>query len=131
MSATNPHTINWFEIAVTDIARAQKFYEAVLETKLELMEMENAKMAIFPSHSDCKEGEALIHGALIQTEGAKPSDQGTTVYFNGGSDLSHYLKNVEPNGGKIVTPKTSLGPHGFYANFLDTEGNKVALHSMN
>ncbi|MCO4795322.1 MAG: VOC family protein [Bacteriovoracaceae bacterium] len=131
MAANNPHTINWFEIPVTDIGRAQKFYETVLETKLEPTEMENCKMAIFPNHSELKEGEPLVHGALIQVEGSHPSDQGTTVYFNGGDDLTKYLNNVGPAGGTVITPKTSLGPHGFYAVFKDSEGNKAALHSPN
>jgi predicted enzyme related to lactoylglutathione lyase len=56
---------------------------------------------------------------------------GSTVYLNGGEDLSHSLAKVEPAGGKIMMPKTSLGENGFMALFIDSEGNKVAFHSMN
>ena len=52
------------------------------------------------------------------------------VYLNGGDDLSIPLSKVEAAGGKIIMPKTAIGPHGFMAHFTDTEGNKVAFHSM-
>jgi len=50
--------------------------------------------------------------------------------LNGGEDLSIALSKVESAGGKILLPKTAIGPNGFMAHILDTEGNKVALHSM-
>jgi uncharacterized protein len=69
-------------------------------------------------------------GGIAQGEGFEPSAKGTIVYLNGGEDLSTPLSKVEDAGGKILMPKTSIGGNGFMAHFLDTEGNRVALHSM-
>ena len=71
-----------------------------------------------------------IGGGIVQGPGFEPSDKGSLIYLNGGDDLSGPLSRVEAAGGKIVLPKTSIGPNGFMAHFIDTEGNKVALHSM-
>jgi predicted enzyme related to lactoylglutathione lyase len=125
------HTVTWFEIPTLDIARAQKFYETVLDMKFEIMEMEGCKMAIMPTRGEPTKGEVSVHGALIQMEDRKPSDQGAMVYFNGGDDLSQYLAKVPEAGGVIIQEKTSIGEHGYFGMFKDTEGNVQALHSMN
>ena len=62
--------------------------------------------------------------------GYEPTNKGSLVYLNGGEDLSVPLSKVEAAGGKILLPKTALGPNGFMAHFTDTEGNKVGFHSM-
>ena len=126
----NFHTVNWFEIPTLEIGRAQKFYETVMDWKLEPVEMEGMKMAVFPGYGDSK-GASLVHGALIEMADRKPSDQGAMIYFNAGNDLTPYLERVERAGGQVVAPKTSIGPHGFFAMFKDTEGNIQALHSPN
>ena len=69
-------------------------------------------------------------GGLTQGEDFEPSDKGTIVYLNGGEDLGVSLSKVEQAGGKIILAKTSIGENGFMAQFIDTEGNRVALHSM-
>ncbi len=119
--ATN--ALNWFEIPTTDLARAIRFYNQVLGLEMSSFDMFGCQMAMFPS--DCGVGGALIH-----MENCKPSDQGTAVYLNGGDDLAVPLGKVEAAGGKVVMPKTSIGEHGFCGMFLDTEGNRVGLHSM-
>ncbi len=118
------NTINWFEIPASDITRAMKFYTKVLEMKLETMEFEGTKMCIM-AHS--KDG---VGGALVEGQGYTPSDKGPLVYLNGGDDLAIPLARVVAAGGKIVLPKTSIGSHGFCAQFIDTEGNRLAFHSM-
>jgi predicted enzyme related to lactoylglutathione lyase len=119
------NAINWFEIPVTDFDRAKKFYEALFGAPVADMPSPGFKYGMLPS--DMQEG---VGGALVQAEGYEPSDKGTLIYLNGGEDLAVPLSKVEKAGGKIVMPKTSIGQHGFMAHFLDTEGNKVALHSM-
>jgi predicted enzyme related to lactoylglutathione lyase len=60
-----------------------------------------------------------------------PTGEGTLVYLNGGKDLRVVLQRVEPAGGKILQEKTLVAPDlGYFAIFRDTEGNRVALHSM-
>jgi len=71
-----------------------------------------------------------VGGGLAQGEGFEPSTKGTIVYLNGGEDLSIPLSKVTQAGGEIIMPKTAIGQNGFMAQFIDTEGNKVAFHSM-
>lgn len=120
------NTINWFEIPVTDFARAKKFYETILGEPVTEMPHPQLKYGMLPS--DMEKG---VGGGLVQGEGYVPSAHGSLVYLNGGDDLSLGLSKVEKAGGKIIMPKTSIGQNGFMATFLDTEGNKVAIHSMN
>lgn len=119
------NAINWFEIPVTDFARAKKFYETILAAEIMEMPFPNGKYGMLPS--DMQNG---VGGGLAQGEGFEPSDKGTIVYLNGGDDLSLPLSRVELAGGKIIIPKTSIGENGFMAHFIDTEGNRVAFHSM-
>ncbi len=119
------NAINWFEIPAKDFARAKKFYESILSATVTEMPHPTMKYGMLPA--DMENG---VGGGIVQGEGYEPSDKGTLIYLNGGDDLSIPLSRVEKAGGKITLPKTSIGPNGFMAQFIDTEGNKVALHSM-
>lgn len=119
------HAISWFEIPASDFERAKSFYEAVLDTKL-IMPFPEMKYAMFPA--DMQQGE--ITGGLVEEKGYVPSQDGALIYLNGGDDLDVPLSRVETAGGKVLRTKTSLGANGFMAQFLDTEGNKLAFHSM-
>lgn len=125
------NVVNWFDIPVSNLDRARTFYGKVLETELTPpMDLgmegssEDGIQAIFPSRDG-------VGGALVQSTRYKPSGEGSVVYLNGGHDLSVPLGKVEAAGGKIVMEKMSIGENGFIAFFLDTEGNKVGLHSLN
>ena len=120
---TNP--VNWFEIPVTDMERAKKFYESVLDVELSMLSMGPMQMFQFPMVDDTY-GSA---GTLVQAEGYKPSHDGTLVYFSVG-DIDGTLGKVIASGGKTILPKMSIAEYGFVAHFEDSEGNKVALHSM-
>ncbi len=118
------HALNWFEIPVTDIERAMKFYSTVMAVELHKMTMDYTTMAMFPA----EKGE--VSGAIVSGQGYEPSMTGTLVYLKGGDDLAVPLARVEAAGGKILVPKTDIGSgFGFFAIFTDTEGNKVGLHS--
>jgi predicted enzyme related to lactoylglutathione lyase len=84
------------------------------------------KSAFFPAEMET----GGIGGCIIQGEGYEPSSNGSLIYLNAGDDLSIPLSKVEAAGGKILLPKTGIGPNGFMAYFSDTEGNKVGLHSI-
>lgn len=120
------NAINWFEIPVTNFERAKKFYATVYQNEINEMPMPNMKYGVLPC--DMEKG---VGGAIIEMEGVKPSADGVTVYLNGGDDLSAPLGRIEVAGGQILMPKTAIGENGFMAQFLDTEGNRIALHSMN
>ena len=117
--------LNWFEIPATDIARAMKFYGAVFSIKLEETEMMGMKMAFFPFEMNGK-----VSGALVQGPYHKPSTDGVNIYLNANPDLANALGKIEAAGGQIIMPKTIIsGDVGYMASFIDTEGNRISLHS--
>lgn len=117
--------INWFEIPATDIKRAVAFYKNILGTDIQEIEMFGTKMALFPS--DGKN----VSGAIVQGEGYVPATNGVVAYLNGGSDLQLVLNKIEAVKGHVIVPKTQISADmGYFAMFIDTEGNKMALHSM-
>lgn len=122
------NAINWFEIPAKDFKRAKGFYEKVLQIEMHSMEMEatDSRWAFFPFDQE----NGGIGGGIVEGPSYEPGQVGTLVYLNGGDDLSEPLSRVEQAGGTVVVPKTSLGPNGFMAQFIDTEGNKVAFYSM-
>lgn len=120
------NSINWFEIPVKDFDRAKKFYGTLFNTDIVEMPHPEYKYGMLPG--DMQNG---VTGGIVQGEGFEPSMTGPLIYLNGGDDLSVPLSKVEATGGKILMPKTSIGPNGFMAHIVDTEGNKIALHSNN
>jgi len=118
--------ISIFEIPATDMARAINFYQSVLSIQIEEMEIEGMEMGLFPY-----EDQQTI-GLILKDEGATPSKNGITIYLDGGDDLQIPLDKVQQSGGKIIVPKT---PHadesGYFALFLDSEGNRLGFHSPN
>lgn len=126
MAAQNP--IGWFEIYVTDMDRAQKFYETVLGVSLiELPNPEGTtgKMMAFPGD----ENAPGASGCLVKDEMGAPSANGTLIYFVC-EDCAVELARVEAAGGKVITPKMDIGDFGFCGIASDTEGNSIGLHSM-
>ncbi len=121
----NWNQVNWFEIATNDLERAKKFYSDVFGSEFQYMEMQESKMYMFTGAPD-KLGAT---GTLIKSDMYKPTSDGTIVYFYC-EDLANELSKVEGAGGKTIFPKTSIGEHGFIAQFTDTEGNRLGLHSQ-
>lgn len=116
--------ISMFEIPATNISRAINFYEALLDIHIEKMEVEGMQMGILPY------ADQLVTGVIIQEDGNKPSADGVTMYWNAGENLQVILDRVEKNGGQIILPKTAHADEsGYFAIFLDSEGNKMALNS--
>ena len=125
---TSVNVLNWFEISVSDINRAKKFYEAVFNIQMEMQEMIGMQMASFPYDP----GSGKLSGALVQSDQHKPSADGVKIYFNGNPDLSVALGRAEKAGAQIIMPKTKISDDiGYMAFFIDSEGNAVALHSQN
>lgn len=123
------NAISWFEIGTTDLDRATKFYETIFGITLTPMDLPNIKMRMFPLDDMMKQ----VGGALVDSGGFhKPSaTDGPLIYLNGNPDVQHVLDKVEVAGGKIMVPKTEISPeYGSMAVILDTEGNRIALHSV-
>ncbi|MFT5820834.1 MAG: putative enzyme related to lactoylglutathione lyase [Crocinitomix sp.] len=122
-STTN--AINWFEISVLEIGRAKAYYQAIFDIEMMDMEMGDMKMAAFPFTPE----SGKTSGAIAQSPNHKPSMEGAVLYLNANPNLQIVLDRVEAAGGKIAMPKTAIGPNGFMAMMIDTEGNMVGIHS--
>ena len=123
------NALNWFEIPVTDFSRGKKFYETIFDYQMPEMAMGPVHMGFFLY--DQPGGKA--GGAICKSDIHTPSDKGSLIYLNCQPDLQVMLDRVEGAGGKILVPKTRISAEqelGYWAMILDTEGNKVALHSM-
>jgi uncharacterized protein len=115
--------ISWFEIPVFNFQQALGFYNHIYGINMKQQSANGYMMAFFPSDS-------AIGGAIVCGPGSIPSDTGTLIYLNGGKDLNNVLEKVEVAGGRIVMNKTFISDDaGYFAIFIDTEGNKLALHS--
>ncbi|MBV1888489.1 MAG: VOC family protein [Urechidicola sp.] len=123
------NAVNWFEIPTGNYERAKKFYATILGVEITDYHMpeKNMKYGMFPY--DMENGG--VGGAIVEMEGLNPSADGSTVYLNGGNDLDIVLNRVVDAGGNIIMSKMDIDENGFIAQFIDTEGNRVALHSMN
>lgn len=123
------NAISWFEIPTTDINRAQKFYETIFGITLTPLDMPNIKMRMFPLDDMMTQ----VGGALVDSGGFhKPSlTDGPLVYLNANPDVQNVLDKIPGAGGSVMVPKTEISPeYGYMAVFIDTEGNRVALHSV-
>ena len=122
------NAISWFEIGVTDLDRAAKFYETIFNVRLSPLDLPNIKMRMFPL-----EDRMGVGGAVVDSGGFhKPSGtEGPLIYLNGNPDVQNVLDKVEAAGGRIMVPKTMISPeYGYMAVIIDTEGNRIGLHSI-
>jgi len=118
------NALSWFEIPVTDLVRAKEFYGKVLQAELRDWTTGETSMALFPYQ------DGGVGGALVAGEHHVPGTAGALVYLNAGGDLGGALRRVEEAGGKVVMGETMLPDDiGSIAVFLDSEGNRTALHS--
>ncbi len=117
------NTICWFDLPVTNLSRAITFYSSVLGEKIEITEYDDFVFAVIP----CKDGG--VTGCLVETQEIRPSTDGILVYFSVEGRLDDAVENATKAGGKLLSKKEQIGPWGYRAIVLDSEGNKVALHS--
>ena len=124
-TSKNPieNAITWFEIPAASFERAVKFYNEIFEMEMETNTMGGYSMAFFPVSSG-------ISGAIIKGEGSIPSDTGPLLYLNAGDDLEHIQNRIQDAGGRVLMSKQLINEEsGYFALFIDSEGNKLALHS--
>ena len=116
------NTIGWFDLPVNDLERAMAFYSKVTAKEL-AKAWPGMEVATF------QHGDGDVAGCLYKEANAKPSDHGVLVYFNVSGRLDDAVREVGNNGGKVLQAREQIGPHGFRAIVLDSEGNRIALHS--
>ena len=114
---------SWFEIPAINFQQAVAFYNYIYGFEMEITSNNDYTMAFFPAAGG-------IGGAIVCGPGSIPSEKGPLLYLNGGDDLNIILAKVEEAGGRVIMAKTLISEEsGYFAIFLDTEGNKLALHS--
>ena len=120
------NTINWFEIPVLDFERAKKFYQEVFDYEMQEMEIINARMGFLPYDQN----GGGVGGAIVKGDGFKPDSNGVKIYFDCGDDLNPMLDRIKKAGGKEKSGKTLISEEiGYYATFIDPEGNHLSLFS--
>jgi uncharacterized protein len=112
----------WFDVPVADLARAQTFYAAVLGIKVHRETLQDTAFCVL-EHSGGNGGCLVLGKDAISASG------GILVYFNVDRRIRDACVQVVRNGGSVVEPTRPIGPHGFRALVLDSEGNRIALHS--
>ncbi len=117
--------ISWFEIPAINFMSAVAFYNFIYEMEMDVVTNNDNSMAFFPASGG-------IGGAIVCSTSSIPSEKGPLLYLNGGEDLNLILNKVETAGGRVIMPKTLISEEsGYFAIFIDVEGNKLALHSPN
>lgn len=131
-TSENPNTKNMknliaiVEIPITDYTRAVNFYQTILGITIEEAHMEGTQMGILPADI------GAVNVVLVKGNDYKPVTDGAVIYLNAGNDLQPILDKIEKQGGQIIVPKTQISPEmGYFALFIDSEGNKLGLHSSN
>lgn len=115
--------VSWFEIPAINFQQAVDFYNNIYDIEMETNFDGQYAMAYFPAGKG-------VGGAIVAGPGSTPSDTGPLLYLNGGDNLDKILSKIEPAGGRIIMPKTHISEEaGYFAIFIDSEGNKLALHS--
>lgn len=116
------HRIVWFDIPVKDLDRATDFYRQVLDINIDSYG-DDVPVAVM-AH-----GPGDVAGCLALNEGFSPSDRGPLLYFTVDGRLDAAVGLVEGLGGRVLEPAHSIKPHGYRAIVLDSEGNRICLHS--
>jgi predicted enzyme related to lactoylglutathione lyase len=112
----------WFDIPASDMARAGRFYAAVLGITVDKIEAPGFSFYLF-EHGD---GNG---GCIIDDKSAISADKGILVYMNANGRIRDAVRQTEVHGGKVMEDVHAIGPHGFRAIVIDSEGNRIALHS--
>jgi hypothetical protein len=117
--------INWFEIPASDFSRAVRFYESIFEKKLRVEKFGGGQLGVFTN----TDGESF--GGVMQGEGCTPGSDGTVIYLDASPAIDQVIARIKTAGGRIKMDKFALPDSmGYIAHFIDTEGNRLALHSM-
>jgi len=115
--------VSWFEIPALNHERAKKFYSELFQLELSTEVMGDFIMSFFP-------GENEVLGAIISGDGCTPSQVGPLIYLNAGNDMEAMVQRIASAGGMVVLPKTLINEeNGYFAIFIDSEGNRIALHA--
>lgn len=117
------HTITWFEIPAVDFDRAVTFYSTMLDVEINKSAFQGNPHGFLPAGPD------VVSGAVVLRDDLKPASTGPLIYLNVAKHMTATLERVERAGGKVLLPETAIDPQGSFALILDSEGNRIGLHS--
>ncbi|MBV9790747.1 MAG: VOC family protein [Chloroflexi bacterium] len=117
------HTITWFEIPAVDFDRAVAFYSTMLDVEINKSAFGGEPHGFLPS------APGVVSGAVVLRNNFKPASDGALIYLNVAEHMTATIQRVEQAGGTVLTPETSIDPQGSFALILDSEGNRIGLHS--
>ncbi len=117
------NTLCWTDIPVTDLDRAISFYSSVLGAPVAKQSIPGCEFGLLP-HS-----EQNASGCLVVSEDSRPSLTGPLIYLSTEGRLDDAVEAARSGGGQVLQEKHQIGPHGFRAIIVDSEGNRIALHS--
>jgi predicted enzyme related to lactoylglutathione lyase len=114
----------WVDIPVTNLERATRFYSAVIGKPVTTQSGPGFTMAVFP-HDGPDVGGCLVPSG----DGNSPSERGPLIYLNVEGRMKEAVDAASAHGGRVVEPAHPIGPHGYRAVVIDSEGNRIALHA--
>ena len=120
------NTFCWADVPVTNLDRAIRFYSAVLGSPVKKESAFGMEFGLLP-HFESSVSGCLVDGKATENQ---PSQSGPVVYFSVEGRIDDAIAQVREHSGKILQEKHQIGPHGFRAIIVDSEGNRVALHSQ-
>lgn len=118
------NTICWTDIPVFNLDRAAAFYSAVLGQPLTIREFDNWGYAVLP-----QSGEGASGCLAMADEDNQPSRSGPLIYLSVDGRLDEAVYCSEKHGGRVLRAKHAIAPYGYRAIVVDSEGNRIALHS--
>jgi predicted enzyme related to lactoylglutathione lyase len=121
-------TLCWTDIPVINLDRAIKFYSAILGKEVRKMSEAGFEYGLLPHEEQNASGCLCVGGDSVGNKN-QPSETGPLIYLSVEGRLNEAVKTVKANGGKVLNEKQQIGPHGFRAIIVDSEGNRLALHS--
>jgi predicted enzyme related to lactoylglutathione lyase len=117
------HNIAWFDVPVTDLDRAIRFYSAVLGSPVTKEQTGSIPIGMLPT----PDGQKM--GCLVPGNQARPSSNGVMIWFDVEGRLEESVAAAKANGGKILGDIHDIGGFGYRAEVQDSEGNRIALYS--
>ena len=121
-------TLCWTDIPVADLDRAIEFYAAVLGQEVSKMSDGGFEYGLL-SHKEQNASGCLCVSSDSVGNKNQPSQTGPLIYLSVEGRLDDAVKAVRANSGNVLEEKQQIGPHGFRTVIIDSEGNRIALHS--
>lgn len=117
------HTITHIEIPAPDLQKAIHFYSTIFKWNIQVVR--DGFYAFFMI------GDTHSGGGFDASLKPAPEKSGVQIVIDV-NDIPETLQKIKELGGSVTQQKTEIGSgHGYYASFMDPNGNYLQLHSGN